>query len=351
LSYDVFRVEIKGLFPIRNAAQVTIATAVFDASNNGSNGEPTYYPVTCFLDQFQEQDSRCYQDLTKLGIVEPDSGFIDWVTVANIIPDTLTAPYSGARQLRVFVTLFDANDPPEIVHGFIDGPVLGSFAQTFEYVLKNTGYQEASENRRRAEELTIYAAISVGLADGNLADTEGNILKRWVARNLDMVPPDKRDARKKQLNAALMDGFDRARAGTLDLGAVLAELSRIAEQSTKAEAIELCLEVMSADGVADSAELLQVNRIADKLGVDMQRFQDMKDKHIAALSTTASQASDYHALLGIDRNWTKEEIRTHLNRMYSQWNSRAESLEDPEKRSQAEGMLERIAGARRALLG
>jgi len=350
-SYDVHRVEVKGLIPVDYSANVAIATAVFDITTLGADGKPTFLPVTCFLDNMQEPESTCYQQVADIGVVNSGTGFVDWVSVATLIPDTLTAPYSGRRRLKVFTTLYDTKNPPAIRHGFVDGNRFGSFGNVIDVELKNTGYREAIDNRRRSEELTLHAAISVAMADGALAQAEGQVIKNWVTRLLDMLDEDDKVERKKQLNAALSEAYKLAKSAKLDLGSVLAELARVGEQASKAEAVELCLEVMSADGAADQNELQQVNRIADKLGVDLARFQDMKAKHIAALSTNVTKAADYFALLGLDPKWSKEELRTQLNRLYTQWNSRSESLEDAEKRAHAELMLERIAEARKALLG
>jgi hypothetical protein len=50
-------------------------------------------------------------------------------------------------------------------------------------------------------------------------------------------------------------------------------------------------------------------------------------------------------MLGLDPSWTPS-ARAHLTLLYTQWNSRAESLADPERRAEAERMLELIAEAR-----
>jgi tellurite resistance protein len=350
-SFDVYRIEVKGLFPVQIPTLVGTVASIFDATETDANGKPLLRPVTCFIDDAQEPESRCYQDLTKIGLIQPNTGFVDWQTVGNVIPETLTGPYSGPRTLRVFLRCFDIAHPPQIRHGFIDGEVLGTFAESFEYELTGKGYLEAIAERRRGEELIVQAAMSVALSDGSLADEEGTLIRQWISRTLDMVNDEERAARKEQFNSTLKKCFADGRAGKLDLAAVLEELARVGDDALKTEAVELCLDVMSADGHADQKELQQVNGIAEQLGVDLQRFQELKDKRIAGLSASISTAGDYHALLGIDQQWGNEEIRTHLNRLYSQWNSRAESLEDPEKRAQAERMLETIAGARKALLG
>jgi hypothetical protein len=116
------------------------------------------------------------------------------------------------------------------------------------------------------------------------------------------------------------------------------------------EAVELCLDILSADGQAADAELKAVNAIAQRLDVDIEQFEQQKDKRLVDLAGGLDGEGDYYALLNIDRKWGRDQIKTHLNRLYGRWNARAESLADPEERAQAERMLEVIATARKDLV-
>jgi tellurite resistance protein len=201
------------------------------------------------------------------------------------------------------------------------------------------------------DELTVGAAIAIGFSDGNLADTEGTVIQRWMTRRLEVLGGETREKHKQRLNTVLRESFELARAGRLDLGEIVGHMSGVADLAGKMDAIELCLDVMSADGHADKNELERINKIAQRLDVDLERFKDLKDKRLSGLSASLQSATDYHALLNIDPSWDKAKVKAHLNKLYAQWNSRAESLEDSEKRFQAERMLETIANARRALIG
>jgi hypothetical protein len=87
------------------------------------------------------------------------------------------------------------------------------------------------------------------------------------------------------------------------------------------------------------------------MGLEPGLFQELLDKRRVRLTAGASNEKDVHAMLGLDPSWDAERTRAQLTLLYTQWNSRAESLADPERRAEAERMLELIAEARGALIG
>ena len=155
---------------------------------------------------------------------------------------------------------------------------------------------------------------------------------------------------RQRFNLSLKEAHSDGVAGRLAVGGAVEDLVAVDSLPACMEAVALCLDVMSADGVANDEELKLVNAVAKRLGVDATRFEELKDKQLAAVSGSIRADTDYYALLGIDPSWNQDQVRSHLNRLYAQWNSRAEALSDPERRSQAETMLEVIARAREKLV-
>ena len=148
----------------------------------------------------------------------------------------------------------------------------------------------------------------------------------------------------------MRDAYTAGVRGQLEVGATVDELKEFATPIICIEAIELCLDIMAADGVADDNELNTINVIARRLEVDLDRFGELKDKRLLTLPAGVAGNVDLRALLSIEAEWDSDQIRTHLNRLYAQWNSRAESLQDAERRNQAEEMLNHIARARETFL-
>ena len=53
------------------------------------------------------------------------------------------------------------------------------------------------------------------------------------------------------------------------------------------------------------------------------------------------------SVLGINPDWNKEKIKTHLNKEFKKWNSRYQNLSEGKERENAQFMLDCIAEARK----
>ena len=115
-------------------------------------------------------------------------------------------------------------------------------------------------------------------------------------------------------------------------------------------AIELALNVLAADGQVDASSLAFVTTCADELGVDADMFAAARDAVLTRTGVSLGTDVDFERLLGIRPDWPSAQIRSHLNREYARWNSRAEALVADDERKHAEQMMEIIASAKKALL-
>jgi hypothetical protein len=123
-------------------------------------------------------------------------------------------------------------------------------------------------------------------------------------------------------------------------------MNEIGEKSDKYEALELCYEVMAADGVADDNELRIISSVAKDLGLDMQEVSKMRDQKILHLNSNVASQANIEVMLGIEPDWTHDEIKKHLRVEFQKWNNRLNTLEEGEERDNAQLMLDRIAEAR-----
>jgi tellurite resistance protein len=349
-SFLVQHIEAKGLFPVARERRLVFCASILDATEVGQDGKPQLQPVLCLFDRFQEPDTTCYGDRVDVGDVLPNYGWVDWLPILNIIPETLVSSRSGQRSFLVFVHAFDAAEPLTLRHGFVvEGKPLGTWRLAFSWKVVNEGYLERSEKQDRAEEGIIRLAVAVAFADGVMQNAEGATIKAWMARRLELLSGGDRDSRRKRLNSVMQQAYAKGKAGQLEVGSVVDELKAVAAPVVRTAAVELCLDVMSADGVAGDDELKVVNAVAKRLEVDLERFESLKDKRLVGIAANIRPDVDFYALLNIERSSNPEQIRTRLNQLYAQWNSRAESLHEPEQRAQAERMLEIIARARQSL--
>jgi tellurite resistance protein len=344
VPFDVLELKGKGLLPIKKRTNIAFITSIVDMTD----GEPM--PVLAALDDFQEAESRAFQHQVFAGQANPDSGFISWVRVGAVIPSLLIPPKSGLRDLVAITRMVDADNPPPINLGYSDSKHPGyitSFEYSFEENFSEQGYQEEAENRAEARGLIIMLGVLVAMADGDFAEEEGKIIKDWIIRSIATYSDDRREELKKDYNKAFKDGYEKAKKGTLSISEITDKLDEIASKSQKYEAIDLCFDVMAADGVADEEELNVIKNISKALDLDFNEIQKMKDQRLIKLSTAIKSQSSVEAMLGIDPDWSPDQIQKHLRSEFTKWNGRLNTLPDGEERENAQRMLNLIAEARK----
>lgn len=293
LGAPVKAIEVKGLFPVNRTRHVAFVTSIFDETS----GE--LEPVLSAIDLYQEPDSTVFQHSIKVGKeVSPEQGFGHWTRAGRIFPNILQPPVGGARKLSAILRLVDIDDMPEIRHGSLDPDETGILWQAvlkFAFTFVEKGYQEAAEHRDRARALSLRIGMAVAMADGTLDNSEGETLKKWILKSISPYTDEKREHLNSLYNGAMKDAHSLAKNGELNLGELTKELNEIAEQATKYETIELCFDVMAADGVVHAEELKVINNVADALELDFDEIEKMRDEIIVSLGANVdSYTKDPH---------------------------------------------------------
>tara|TARA_R110002072_G_C7963504_1_gene534101 strand:+ start:2507 stop:3757 length:1251 start_codon:yes stop_codon:yes gene_type:complete len=338
-------IEGKGLIPVPRAVNLGVIISAFDSTDDH------FAPLISMLENFQEPDSAVYQHSSEIGQIEPDQGYISWVRLGAVIPDIIQTPYAGKREISVVVRLVDMDNPPDVRHGYNDDAkdprVFCAKLALFSHSFEEKGYEEAVEHRDEAASLSVKIGMAVAMADGSLDDAEGEVLKHWIQKAIAPFSDEKRDSLKSLYNQAMRESYEQAKLGDLLLSNLTSRMNEIGEKSSKYETIELCFEVMAADGVADAEELNTIHKVADALELDFAEVAKMRDQKIVGLDASMSAASGVESLLGLDPSWSKEQIKKHLRSEFQKWNNRLNTLPDGDERKNAQAMLEAIAEARK----
>lgn len=340
----VKEIEGKGLFPLSRKTNVGFVISVFDATSE------ELVPVLSVIDTFQEEDSIVYQHGTAIGEIEPNQGFVSWVRVGVVIPDILQPPYGGKRKLTVIARMVDLDNMPHIEHGYHsqdDAGIIWQKSLSFEWTFDEKGYLEAREHHDEAVGLSLKIGMAVAMADGSLDDEEGNVLKQWVVKSIEPFSDDRQEYLKELYNEAMKESYAEAKKGDLSLSVLTSRLNEIGDKSDKYETLELCFEVMAADGVAEDNELKVIKNVAQALGLDMDEVSKMRDQKILNLSTNVSGQASIEIILGIEPEWSSEQVMKHLRVEFQKWNNRLNTLEEGKERENAQLMLDRIAEARK----
>ena len=345
LGWVVKRVMYRGQLPNAKDMSVSFAISAFDVTD----GDGKWKPVFSVVDAAQEDDTICYGMDGDFGFVSHGSSMTDWVQLGAVIPELLQPPFSGQRTIQLVVRFFDTAKPLNIVAGASDGDgeLLSIETISFTHHFDDKGYEEASKDKEEAQAISLKVGVAVAMADGSLDDLEGVVLKNWIIREVAGYSDSKQSKLKSLFNEALKEGFNDAKTGQLSLSRLTERLSEIGDKKTKYDAIELCLDVMAADGVADPEEMAVIRAVAKTLELDMDEIERMREKVTLNLSAHLTSEKGMESLVGLEADWSDEEKRKHLRTEFQKWSNRLNNLHEGEERDAAQNMLDNIATLRK----
>lgn len=339
------RIMLRGAIPCSREMKVSFQISAFDVTEG--DDDPKH--VVSIIDQTQEADTICFAVSDDLGKVEPGDTFTDWIQIGVIVPEFLQTAKSGLRTIHVYLRMFDSSDPPTISGGFGngDGEVILAQGIKFDYLFEDKGYEEVSQDREEAQTLTLQIGVAVAMADGNLEDAEGELLKSWMLKQVSVFSEERQKRLKSLFNDTLKEAFVKAESGTLALTPLVERLSEIGEKKSKYDAVELCFEVMAADGNAAPEEMNVIRRVAESLDLDMAEIEAMREGVTLNLTAGLSSESDLESLVGLEEGWSDEQKKKHLRLEFQKWSNRMNALAEGDERDAAQSMLDSIARLRK----
>ena len=302
---EIKEIQGRGLLPVLQRTNAVFISSVFDITDDNIQ------PVLCHLEEFQESTTVSFQQLTNLGIVEPDQGLGEWIRIGGVIPDILQPPVGGIRKIRILFRLVDLDNMPDIELGFIEDPALSLWVgdAQFMYFFEGKGYKEESEEQDESRAISIKIGMAVAMADGSLDDREGELFREWIVKSISPFNDARRAKLKSVYNDAMRESYNMAVQGELSLTPLTERLNEIGERSYKYETVELCFDIMAADGVADVEELKVIRQIAEALELDFDEIERLRDQKIIGLDASITNRASIEEIIGIKSDWSKEEIR------------------------------------------
>lgn len=299
-------------------------------------------PVVTSIPQLQFRDSVAFF-WSKVETLPHSASLIQsWVELMAIPLEALTFPARGLRRLRFEL---------KVSTPLAASAALASDTADIRYENREPGYIDARRARLNAGELAVRLAVMVSAVDGDLEESEGEVIRNWIDKRITAEPETSRVEARKTLSRAIFTAERVAEsADPEDLMEVSRDMVRNApiggaSKGDLYDILELCMEVASADGKATEEELALMDTLAEELDVDRERFRSMSEK---LLPVGMHESADTDQILGVDSSWTVREKKRHLRRLYRKWNAMA-THSDPGRRQQASDMLELIARERSRL--
>jgi tellurite resistance protein len=193
--------------------------------------------------------------------------------------------------------------------------------------------------------LSLRLGVATAFADNNFGDKEGKVIKAWLKKRIDRLDDDEQENAKQELNAALMQAFEDARRGTLQIDSEAETLAKSPIKQASYDALELCTIVMAADGIIQPEEVRIVDRIGRLLGIDNDGIRSLRDKHAQQARPQAEEGNvlSDEMLLGLDANLTPDQMKKKLRELFARYNAMMQIEKDATKRARSQTMLDAIA--------
>lgn len=353
-EYDVERIELRGFInQTETPHNLQCVISLFDITHEKGEKKKFDKPILTNVNELMEPDSRAFQLKLSLGNVGAMNGYTKWVPIQRIFPDSLVGAKRGKRKIRGIVRLIPDTDEDlrSIYAGLQDSDRLNTAFAGFEFEAKlnEVGYDELKENFFKIRSYFVQFAVLMAFSDGELDASEGNIIKKWIANQVDIETDEERKTKLKTiLNETLKKAYANAKAGKIVMEKLINEFKKVTTEGNSLAMLEFLFEVIGADGKIDDAEMKTVNSIANKLGVSVDTIKSMTDKTFLDIGDQGmDQGESAENILGITDDMSKDEIKKLLNKQFRQWNGRIQSLEDGDEKDKAQVMLNIIADAKK----
>ena len=333
-DFDAFIVEVCGsIHACSRMLQTTLRISILDVTD----GMPKAEPVRALVKKWSDLNGLdpslfCYKaELGKLP--HRVTTLSDWTAIAQLHLDWLILPRKGRRSLLFTTSILSAKS----------GQELACARCTVTYDNPAFGYMDLQENIERTKILAVALAFTVSAADDRMYDCEVELIKNWARDNIIENTQRTREKARRKLDKALGKTVDFFREGNkLDVYKICEEIVEIAPVIQRYDILELCLYVAQAKGSVNGQELAILNKLANWLEADTDRFHNMMEK---VLPIDMHEVKDAEVILGITSDMGKEKTRKYLNKEYCKWSSRVTNT-NPKIQNQADEMLKLIAETR-----
>ena len=326
---ETFSIEISGSIHAADSVNETfLRISMLDITDGISQAKPVYNSGE--EPRISDSPVFCYQStLGKLR--EKVTTIPQWMSVAQLNVDSLMLPRKGKRYLQMNILILANSTCKELACGKC----------TFLYGNSKWGYLDISENNQRAKTLAVPIAFVIGATDNELSVSQVAIIKNWKKNNLcTSQTPD--NATKRLMKALRVAGRFFCRGNEIDIHKSCREIARTASVGMRYDIMAFFLCVTQAGDIISAGQLALLNKLANWLEVDQERFRSMREKILPA---HMHEVEDINDILGIYPDMNKGQIRKHLNHEYRRWNSITVSC-NPEIQAQATHMLKLIGDTR-----
>ncbi len=322
---DCFCMTVVGWFNNPDRDKMKLIFMAHDNTDR-KKGEPNGFPMLCTQSFFCEPNSRVFS-VQQIEESKPELYLPKAADYLYIPCEFLISPYKGKRKIQFTAIIGDEDLTPS--RSTFDETQRNKIARIsthiIEYNFKEIGYFENILFRDQIDDLTIELALAMAATDGDLDQSELDIIKNWSLLKTFELDEDKQIEKKKHFTDFIKKTYRRAKEKKLSMSKILDDFNDKATKQQKYEAIDLLLQIIAADNKLSKAEDKLLGKIANKFGLDEKIFADMKNKVLATIGSIETTKGSVEDLLGLKKTMSDKEKCKELRKQYSKWNAQTNS--------------------------
>lgn len=344
LKVDCYNVEMSGMISHPTDDQVKIILSIQDVTDN-DNESDAGAPVVSAHEAFNEKGSRVL-GVERIYDSGPRHYFPDWTLFVPVPVDFIVPPHKGKRKLKFLLCVADTNTTMDR-GGLSDTSRLQHVSTDIvNFTFKEPGYMDELINKEKVEDLTVKLGMCMAASDGTLDQKELNIIKTWAKNVSNLLEGDKAEERNKHFSKFLKSSATAAKTKKISLSSLVKEFNNVASKTQKYTAMQLLLDISSADGRLSKEEDAFINKIAKTTGINLNTFKEMKNKVIANVDNIDLSEKPSEESFGLTDDMDDVEKMKILRKEYTKWNGQT-NHKDPKKKKRAKEMVKIIADLRK----
>lgn len=286
--------------------------------------------------------------------IEWGSGYFDNFRNLFLIEESeLIPPFKGKRYIKFKFNIVKLDSI------FKDGVtseknILFETHTTYIIDYKRDGYLDIPTKVSEIDVGTIQLGLALVNVNGSIERAEFGKIKQWIEDknkwglneiyNPEILDDLENIKRKAYYNQLLKYSFDKIKDKKLTLSQIVKKFNQNSYLNEKYEAINLLLQIVSADNKLGKEENELLTKIVRSLEVDEIEFNKMKEKIIATVDTIDENES-HETLFNITTKMTKNEKCILLRKEYTKWNAQTNNS-DVKIKARAKRMVEIAAQLR-----
>tara|TARA_B110000003_G_C16652816_1_gene534963 strand:+ start:1783 stop:2562 length:780 start_codon:yes stop_codon:yes gene_type:complete len=200
------------------------------------------------------------------------------------------------------------------------------------------------------EEIGIKLAMSIAMADGKLHKSEATVINKYMKSVINSDKYYDSDDFKNSLNNSLVSAKTLSDKNQLKTASLCRVAANNFDEQHQFQTLQLCLDVMVADGKANRQELMEIDKIADKIGVyngsENVDFVSLRDKALIQLKpSNAIMGDSIDEKLGIKKSWSKQKKRKFIAENFTKWNGRLANAKSNREQKNIKNLLKLLSDA------